>query len=307
MEQSHTEREVLSATGLYEVRDPRLSRRVARSLRDFWLRYKRNLGGVVGLVLVIFFLAVAVLAPDIARFDPLQVRTGPRFSTPTAENLMGTDDLGRDIFSGVIYGIRTSMLVGVLAVVTSASIGIIVGAVSGYFGGILDELLMRFTEFTLIVPKLFLALVIVAIFGSGLWIVILVIGILSWPPIARVVRAEFLALRESEFVEAARGLGASHFNIIFAEILPNVMPSILVTASLQIAGAILLEAGLSFLGLGDPSNRSLGLMLNDSLPLFRRAWWTSVFPGLTISLIVLAFNITGDTLNDTLNPRLRQG
>lgn len=271
----------------------------------FWRRFRRNRAAVVGLFLATAFVIVGIVAPIIAPFDPLSTHTGEPFSLPNAENYMGTDDLGRDIFSGVVYGIRFSMLVGVLAATTSALIGTTIGAISGYFGGWLDDILMRLTELFLIIPKLFLALVIVALFGTSLWIIILVIGLLSWPPIARVVRAEFLALREQEFVEAAHALGASDLDIAFSEILPNTSHVILIAASLQIPAAILLEAGLSFLGLGDPLTRSLGLMLNDAFSLLRRAWWTAVFPGLAISLISLGFNMTGDGLNDALNPRLK--
>ena len=276
-------------------------------IRRFWTRYRRNRVGVVGLGLVLFFAFVALAAPLLAPFDPLQVRTGPRFSLPTESNRLGTDDLGRDIFSGLVYGVRVSMMVGFLAVVISSCLGTAVGALAGYYGGLVDEVLMRFTEFFLIIPTLFLALVIVAMFGSGIWIIIAVIGLLGWPQIARVVRSLVLALRQTEFVEAARALGAGNLRIIAKEILPNAIPAIVVVSSLQIAGAILLEAGLSFLGLGDPSARSLGLMLNDSLALFRTAWWTAVFPGVAISLIVLGFNLTGDGLNDALNPRLEEG
>ena len=273
---------------------------------EFWHRYKRNRSAVFGLFLIIIFFVLGVLARLIAPYDPHSIGVGEIFSLPTSRNIMGTDDLGRDVFSGILYGIQVSLFVGLVAVSTSALIGTITGAISGYFGGWSDDILMRITELFLVVPKLFLALATVAIFGPSLFNVSLIIGILSWPSIARVVRAEFLARRDIEFVEAARGLGASNLDIILTEILPNVIPVVIVTASLQIAHAILLEAGLSFLGLGDPDARSLGFMLKDAIPLLRKAWWVAVFPGLTITLITLGFNLTGDGLNDALNPRLRE-
>lgn len=281
-------------------------RSVYKRWLGFWRRYKRNRAAVFGLFIVITFFVLGASAPLIAPFDPHSIGVGELFSAPNSRNIMGTDDLGRDVFSGILYGIRVSLTVGLIAVITSALIGTFLGSASGFFGGWIDDGLMRVTELFLVIPKLFLALVIVAIFGPSLLNVALVIGILSWPSIARVIRAEFLALRDSEFVDAARGLGAGSLDIMLIEILPNAFPVIIVTASLLIAHAILLEAGLSFLGLGDPDARSLGFMLKDAIPLLRRAWWVAVFPGLTITLITLGFNLTGDGLNDALNPRLKE-
>ena len=272
----------------------------------FWFQYHRNKAAVFGLALVILFTATAMLADLIAPFGPTSTNVGPLLSPPSVSHLMGTDDIGRDVFSAVVHGIRISIVVGVFTALTSTIIGTIVGAVAGYLGGWIDHLLMRIVELFLSIPRLFLALLVVALFGTNLVNVILVIGFLSWPPIARIIRAEFLKLRDERFVEAARMLGAGRSNIIFSEILPNTTHLILITASLQVPAAIIVEAGLSFLGLGDPHPRSLGLILSDAYPLLRRAWWTAVFPGLALSLIALSFNLTGDGLNDALNPRLRE-
>jgi peptide/nickel transport system permease protein len=267
-----------------------------------WKKFARNRPAVVGLALVLFFLAMGLLAPWLAPFKPLS--TGPHsFRPPDDLYRMGTDDLGRDIYSGVVWGARVSIAVGLLAALASTAIGVLIGAASGYYGGMLDDLLMRVTEFFLVIPRFFLVLVMVALFGNSLWHVILAIGILSWPVTARLVRVEFLALREKEFVESVRAAGASDLRIILRHILPNAVPPIVVSGSLQIARAILLEAGLSFLGLGDPNQISWGVMLYNAQRFLRHAWWISTFPGLAIFLIVMGFNLVGDGLNDALNPR----
>jgi peptide/nickel transport system permease protein len=271
-------------------------------MADFWEKFRRNRVAVFGLGVVFCFGALALAAPWLAPFQPLA--TGKdSFHAPGAAYLMGTDDLGRDLLSGVLWGARVSLLVGLLAALTSTVIGVIVGALAGYYRGFLDDLLMRTTEFFLVIPRFFLVLVIVALFGNSLWNVIFVIGLLSWPVTARLVRVEFLALREKEFVESARAVGASDWRIILRHILPNAAPPIVVSGSLQIARAILMEAGLSFLGLGDPNQVSWGVMLYNAQRFLRHAWWTATFPGLAIFLIVMGFNLVGDGLNDALNPR----
>jgi len=225
---------------------------------------------------------------------------------PTANYPFGTDDLGRDIYSNVIYGARTSMMVGLLAAGISVLIGILVGAFSGYYGGKLDDLLMRSSEIFLVLPTFLLALIIVAIFGTNINNIIFAIAIVSWPRTARLLRAEFLTMKEREFVEAARVLGSKHIDIMLSEILPNAIFPVIVNASLEVATAILTEAGLSFLGAGDPNVPSWGLMLNNAQNYLRVAWWMAAFPGAMLFLTCLSLNLVGDGLNDYFNPRLKE-
>lgn len=229
------------------------------------------------------------------------------FDPPSLTHLMGTDDLGRDVFSRFAYGARTSLMVGVLAALTACIIGVTLGAVSGYCRGFVDIFLMRVTELFQVIPRFFLALLIIALFGSNIMFIILTIGLLGWPEVARITRGEFLSLREREYVLAARAGGQRARDIIFSEILPNAMPPLIVAMTMQVSSAILLEAGLSFLGLGDSANPSWGLMLNEAQQFLTRAWWMAVFPGLGILVTVAALNVFGDHLTDVLNPRLRGG
>jgi peptide/nickel transport system permease protein len=272
---------------------------------QFWWRFRKNRPAVVGLIVVAFFGTMALLAPTLAPVDPL-VMGRNSLSGPSFTHLMGTDDLGRDVFSRFLFGARVSLVVGLLAAIASGCIGVLVGSISGYFGGRIDNFLMRLTELFQVMPRFFLALLIVALFGTSLFNIIFVISILSWPPVARLARAEFLSLREREFVEAARSIGLGNRSIIFGEVLPNAIPSLVVIVSLQIATAILLEASLSFLGLGDPAQPSWGLMLNNSQKFLRTGWWMSLFPGIGIFLVVMGFNLFGDGLTDALNPRLKE-
>jgi peptide/nickel transport system permease protein len=271
-------------------------------MQEFWKKYQRNGAAVFGLYVVLVFLVMAVLSPWLAPFQPLSIGKDS-FRPPDSTYLLGTDDLGRDLLSGVLWGARVSLLVGLLSAFTSTLIGVIVGSASGYYGGWADDLLMRLTEFFLVIPRFFLALIIVALFGSSIWNIIFVIGILSWPVTARLVRAEFLSLRGKEFVEAVRAIGAPDRRIILRHMLPNAGPPIVISGSLQIARAILMEAGLSFLGLGDPNQMSWGMMLYNAQRFLRHAWWTATFPGLAIFFIVMGFNLIGDGLNDALNPK----
>lgn len=249
---------------------------------------------------------VAVLAPLIAAYDPLVTGVGAAFLKPHLQYPMGTDDLGRDIFSGVIYGARVSLGVGFLAASASSCIGLLMGLVAGYYGGLVDTVLMRVTDIFLVIPMVFLGIVFVAFFGSSLWNVVLVIVILSWPATARLVRGQVLSLKERDFVKAARALGEGDGFIMFSEVLPNVLAPIIVNGSIQVATAIVVEAGLSFLGLGDQNLASWGVMLYRAQRfLVQEAWWTFVFPGLALFLTVLALNVIADALNNVLNPRTR--
>jgi peptide/nickel transport system permease protein len=269
-----------------------------------WSRYRRNRGAVAGLLVVLVLIAAAVGADQLTPHDPTSL-VGPALQPPGGAHLLGTDSLGRDVLSGVLHGARVSLAVGLLAAAASAVIGVLVGALSGFAGGPVDAVLMRITELFQVLPRFFLALLVVALAGPGIERIIVVIGVLSWPAMARLVRAEFLSLREREFVDAARALGVSPAAIVARRILPNALPPVIVAASVDVAQAILLEAGLSFFGLGDPDHVSWGTMLNNALAYLRSAWWMSVSPGLAIFFCVLGLNLVGDGLNDALNPRLR--
>jgi peptide/nickel transport system permease protein len=274
-------------------------------VRDLWRRFRRSRPGLVGLALVLLLVGVAVAAPALASRSPLA--TSPAaFRAPGRGALLGTDNLGRDVGAGLAYGARVSLTVGVCAASLSALIGTVVGSLAGFRGGRVDTVLMRVSDLVQTIPQFFLALLIVALTGRGLWKIVGVLAILGWPLTARLVRAEFLALKQREFVEAARAVGMGDTAIAVRVILPNAVSPVIVAATLGVAEAILLESGLSFFGLGDPNLMSWGLMLQNAQGFLRRAWWMAVFPGLAILVAVLAFNIFGDGLNDALNPRLRQ-
>lgn len=272
--------------------------------RAFWYRFQRNRLGLAGLIFIILCIGVAIFAPLLTNKDPLEGGSNALLAPGRDGYLLGTDDLGRDIWTQLIYGARVSLTVGVLSALSTCIIGVAVGSLAGFFGGWVDAILMRISEFFQTLPRFVLALVVVALFGSGIFKLILVIAVLSWPQVARLVRAQFLSLRESPFVEAARVGGMGKLPLIVVEILPNALPPVIVVMSLDIAGAILIEAGLGFFGLGDPNLVSWGGMLNQAQVYLRQAWWLAFFPGLAISLIVLAFNLLGDSLNDALNSRL---
>jgi peptide/nickel transport system permease protein len=285
---------------MHEALEPSLRRK-----ETFWSRYKKHKGGVAGLLVVVLLTAVALLAPALTPYDPSALGD-IALSVPSSLHLMGTDHLGRDILSAVAWGLRVSLLVGICSAIISIVLGIFIGGPAGYFGGKLDNLLMRATDAFMVLPTFFLILIVVAVFGGSIWKLIAMIGITNWPPIARLVRAEFLSLREREFALAAKAVGAGHFMIMFRHILPNALPVIIPTISLRTAGAIITEASLSFLGVGDPNVVSLGQMLMHALQFMRMAWWTATFPGFTIFIVVLALNLVGDGLNDALNPRLKE-
>lgn len=274
-------------------------------LPQLWRQFKKNRAAAISLYFVIAFILAAIFASELSPYDPFALGDGALLA-PQPDHWMGTDDLGRDTLSRVIYGTRVPLLVGFLATATSLLLGILIGSTSGYFGGLTDVILMRVTEYVLVVPRFFLALLVVAMLGTGIMKIVLVIGILGWPEIARVVRAQFLSLREREFVLAARAIGASNAKVIFKEILPNAIPPAVVVASILVARAILLEAGLSFLGLGDPNLVSWGSLLSEAQERISASVWLAIFPGLAISLLVLCVNLFGDGINDVLNPKLRK-
>lgn len=277
---------------------------MASASRGFWRRFARNKGAVAGLAVLALVALMVVAAPWLAGNDPWDMVDQP-FLAPgqTAGLPMGTDTMGRDIFSGVVRGARISLLIGVVSTVVSLLIGVTIGAVAGYFGRWVDATLMRFTELFQSVPSFALAIVLVAIFQPSVGSIVSAIALVSWPPVARLVRGEFLTLRQRDFVAAARLGGLSTPRIIVAEILPNALSPIIVMASLMVATAILLESSLSFLGLGDPNQMSWGYMVGAARTVMRQAWWMAVFPGLAIVLTVLALNLVGEGLNDGLNAR----
>jgi len=257
----------------------------------------------VALGLLILMLLAALLAPWFATHDPFSGSNDALLPPLSPGHWLGTDDLGRDIWSRVVHGTRVSLLVGIASSALAVTLGVTVGAVAGYFGGWIDVVLMRIAEFFQTLPRFVLALIVIALFGASTAKLILVIGLLAWPQMARVVRATVASLQQAPFVDAARVAGMPDRTIIAKEILPNVAAPIIVLGSLDIASAILIEASLSFFGLGDPNAISWGGMLNDAQQFLRSAWWMSAFPGLAIAMTVLAFNLLGDALNDALNPR----
>jgi peptide/nickel transport system permease protein len=278
--------------------------RPSNRLRSFWKTYSRSKSAVLGLALVLFFTVVAVFGNVIAPGNPLAL-TNYDLAPPSLKFPFGTDNLGRNLFIDVVHGTSTSLWVGFSAAIISMVLGILIGGLSGYFGGKTENVLMRTTDFFLIIPRFFLAIMIVSIFGGSLFNIIVVIGVTSWPSTARLARAEFLSLREREFVEAARALGAGNFRIMFREILPNAASPLIVNGALSMSGAILIEAGLAFLGLTNSNVVSWGTLLQNAQLYLSVAWWMALFPGLSILLTCWGLNLVGDGLNDALNPRLR--
>ncbi len=274
-------------------------------MKDFWKRYRYNRGAVIGLFILALVILAAILAPIIFPQSPWKMVQRP-FLPPFTEDglLLGTDALGRDVMSGLAHGAYVSLLVGLVSTIVALAIGVPVGAMAGYFAGRTDDALMRFTEFFQTIPSFALAIVLLAIFQPSLTFVIIAIAVVSWPPVARLVRGEVLSLRTREFVEAATLSGLGNTQIIMRHILPNALPPIIVLASLMVAQAILLESSLSFLGLGDPNIMSWGYMIGAARTVIRTAWWLSFLPGMAILLTVLALNLIGEGLNDALNPRL---
>ncbi len=275
------------------------------SKNSFWRRYRRNRGAVFGLVILLLVALLVAFGPLLASHDPWDMAQQP-FLKPGQEPgfALGTDTMGRDILSGIVMGARISLLIGVVSTVVSLLIGVSIGALAGYFGRWIDATLMRFTELFQAIPSFALAIVLVAIFEPSVKSIVVAISLVSWPPVARLVRGEFLTLRQRDFVAAAQLAGQSTPRIILTQILPNAASPIVVMASLMVATAILLESSLSFLGLGDPNQMSWGYMVGAARTVLRQAWWMAVFPGLAILLTVLALNLVGEGLNDGLNARL---
>jgi peptide/nickel transport system permease protein len=270
--------------------------------RAFATTDQRLTGGALGLALTLALVIVALLAGAIAPADPF-ASVAPPLSAPSRVHVLGTDDLGRDVLAGIVHGARTSLLVVLSVTLLAAVIGVAIGAVAGYHPGSADHVLMRLTELVQVVPRFFLAVLVIALFGPGLDRLVLVLGLTSWPAIARVVRAETLSLARREFVEAAHALGAPAARVLARHVLPNALPAAVVVVSVNAGTVILLEAGLGFIGLGDPHAISWGYLANNAQRFLRVAWWMAVFPGAAIALAVLGLNLLGDGLNELLDPR----
>ena len=267
-------------------------------------RFARNRLAVAGAVVLLLVLLLVAISPLAFPDSPFAL-AGPPLQPPGGRFLLGTDTLGRDVAAGVAYGARTSILIGLSATIAAVGIGILVGGIAGYYRGRVELALMRLTEFFQTIPAFVLAILIVAVLSPSVPSEIIAIAAVSWPGIARLVRGEFVALGGREFVLACVGLGASDMRIIFRHLLPNCLPPIIAVGSLLIGTAILIEAGLAFLGLGDPNVMSWGLIISAGRAVLRQAWWIATFPGIAILLTVLGVNLVGDGLGEVLNPKLR--
>ncbi|MCB2184883.1 MAG: ABC transporter permease [Deltaproteobacteria bacterium] len=268
-------------------------------------RLKTNRLALAGLAVVLSLLVVAALAPWLAPLDPDAIDVANILMPPSLTHLFGTDDLGRDVFSRMVYGSRVSLQVGLVAAGLATLIGAFLGSLAGFYGGRVDAVIMRFTDMMLCFPTFFLILAVIALLDPDITNIMAVIGLTGWMGVARLVRAEFLTLKEREYVVAARSLGAGDLRIIFRHILPNALAPVLVAATLGVAGAILTESGLSFLGLGvQPPDPSWGNILSQGKDNIEIAWWLSFFPGLAILITVLGYNLLGEGIRDSLDPRL---
>lgn len=271
-----------------------------------WRQLRRNRGALTGAVVLTVLVLVALLAPVLSPADPLEVRPERRLQPPSRAHPFGTDELGRDVLSRVLYGARLSLTVGLISVGVAVAGGVSLGLAAGYLGGWVDTLLMRVVDVLLAFPGMLLAIVVAGTLGPGLRNVMLAVGIFGVPVYARVVRASTLAAREQEYVEALRALGASDLRIVLGHILPNVSAPIIVLATVGVATSILSAAGLSFVGLGaQPPTPEWGAMLSQARPYLGHEWWLATFPGAAIMVTVLAINLVGDGLRDVLDPRLR--
>jgi peptide/nickel transport system permease protein len=273
-----------------------------------WKRFKRNKLAMAGMIIVIIMYMIAIFAPLIQRYEYDVITPGMRNTPPSAEHWLGTDRNGRDVYSRMVNGARVSLFAGFAAVAIVMTVGVLLGGIAGFFGGIVDSLIMRFTDILLSIPLILLLITAASLFKPGLSTTVIVIGLTSWPGAARLIRGQFLTLKTQEYVTAARAIGANSWRMMFRHLLPNTMAIVIVEATLWLGFAILLEASLSYLGLGvQIPTPSWGNMLQDGQrDLIMGAWWMTVFPGMAIFLTVLAFNLMGDGLRDALDPRHRK-
>ncbi|MCK5534839.1 ABC transporter permease [bacterium] len=271
----------------------------------FWERFKHNKLAFWGFVIILLLTFQACLVPFIAPYNPAQQNISNRLSPPSCKHLLGTDELGRDVFSRILYGTRISLSVGFVAVGVAVLVGTLLGLWAGFFGGWVDSLIMRLVDVMLCFPTFFLILMVIAFLSPNIFTIMLVIGLTSWPGLARMVRGECLSMREREFIQAAKLVGLKNNRIIFVHLLPNVLTPILVTATFGIGSAILTESALSFLGLGvQPPTPSWGNILTAGKDYIHTAWWLSFFPGVAILITVLAYNLLGEGLRDILDPKM---
>jgi peptide/nickel transport system permease protein len=288
------------------------SKLMAKRMRVIWKDYRRNLGGMIGLIILMFFLVMAVFAPILATHaDPNNTvlwQNNPQFAPPSSRFLFGTDNLGRDVYSLTVFGSRASLIVGIMASLISIILGTAVGLVAGYFGKLSDEILMRTTDFFLVIPWFPLMIVFATLLGKSFTNVIIVIGITSWPSTARIVRSQVLSIKEKGFIERAKAIGSGSGHLITKHILPNVVPLIFANTILLIANSIFSESFLDFFGLGDVKVVSWGTMLEEAYDAgaFSRSWWWIAGPGISIVALIMAFYMIGDALDEVLNPRLRR-
>jgi peptide/nickel transport system permease protein len=273
-------------------------------MRAFLRRFVRHRPAVLGLVVLLSVVACALLAPVLHPASPFSL-SGQPFQAPFGQYLFGTDQLGRDLAAALLYGARTTLLIGLVATAIAVLVGVTIGGLAGYYGGHVDSWLMRLTEIFQTIPFFLFAILLLAVLTPSIANVIIAIAVVSWPPMARLVRGEFMAMRDREFVLACISMGMSHTRIILRHILPNTLSSIIVTASLMVATAILIESSLSFLGLSDPNVMSWGFIIGAGRTAIRSAWWVCAIPGIAILLTVMSINLVGEGLNDALNPRLR--
>jgi peptide/nickel transport system permease protein len=276
-------------------------------VKAFWKALQRNRLALVGGAVVVVLVVLAVLAPVLAPWDPHRPDIKKILAPPSVRHWLGTDQLGRDVLSRMLYGARVSLAVGFVSVGIAALIGIVLGATAGYAGGAVDGTVMRLVDLMLVFPRFFLLLAVLAFLRPSIWTIMAVIGLTGWMSVARLVRAEFLALKEREFVLWSQSVGASGFRVVWRHILPNAMAPVLVAMTLGIPAAILTESGLSFLGLGvQPPYATWGNILNEGKDAIEIGWWLSVYPGVAILITVLSYNLFGEGIRDALDPRLRQ-
>jgi peptide/nickel transport system permease protein len=276
-------------------------------VRAFWWALRRNRLALAGGVVVVSLALLALLAPVISPRDPNRLDVKRILDAPSKAHPLGTDQLGRDVLSRMLYGARVSLAVGFVSVGIAAVIGIVLGSLAGYHGGTTDAMVMRLVDLMLVFPRFFLLLAVLAFLRPSIWTIMTVIGLTGWMSVARLVRAEFLSLKEREFVLWSQSIGATAFRIIWRHILPNAMGPVLVAMTLGIPAAILTESGLSFLGLGvQPPHATWGNILNEGKDAIEIGWWLSVYPGLAILVTVLSYNLLGEGIRDALDPRLRQ-